>query len=328
MTHDDQYGWAQQQVNNYQTQRKQGTVRPLPGYNPLARGSADDRDLRAFVTAEFADIPDMFTAFAIPDPDACQPMVDALLRSAATLQPALSLMAPGDKLYTPLTFHGQAPNVPVATVADAMAVRMRYWTGAAAEAFDTYLSDFGTSTGYQRDLAVALAITLQSQLEIKRRMLSDIWTVGEKTIKTLEALDRLHCPTKGTASLTLTIVGAIAAIVVAAAESELLVGIGIAEGVGAGGSVLSTSGPFTVSQPLGGATVPEVIGSMREAMNRVASGVDDQQRQLVDAVRKLEQEVDSVSRIIQLQAPLGDVDLMSATAGDLGLNGRGLFYSR
>jgi len=54
------------------------------------------------------------------------------------------------------------------------------------------------------------------QLEIKRRILHDVWKLGEKTITALDALDRLHGPTRGKTSVILTVAGTIAAIAIGA----------------------------------------------------------------------------------------------------------------
>ncbi|MGI5238577.1 hypothetical protein [Dactylosporangium sp. CA-139066] len=324
LTHAEQYLQAQQQANN---QASQGQ----PEYSPLGRADDDGR-LRAFVSDEFAGIPALFTQFAVPDPDTCQPMVDGLFRVAATLQPSLELKVESNKLYDPVAVGNDTLKYPLGAYTDAVQVRMQHWTGSAADSFTFYLKQYDRSTLCQRQLAVVLALTLQAELEIKRRMLTDVWTLGETTIKVLDSLDHFHCPTRGGAAMVFTVVGAIAAIAIAAAPiAEELFAATVAT-AGAGiqgvGSILSTGGPYTVEQPLGGGTVPDVIQSMQSAMASLITAVDDKQRELATSLRTFSQEVDSSMNVILLSSPFTDDRLKTGTAADLDITGGQLFYDR
>ncbi|MFG2045538.1 hypothetical protein [Dactylosporangium sp. NPDC048998] len=223
LTHAEQYLMAQQRANNKASQGQ-------PEYISSSRAD-DDARLRTFVAEEFAGIPTMFSQFAVPDPNACQPMADALFRVAATLQPSLQLKAESNRLYDPVAVGNDTLKFPLGAYTDAIQVRMQHWAGSAADSFMFYLKLYERSTLCQRQVAVGLALTLQAELEIKRRMLTDVWTLGETTIKVLDALDHFHCPTRGGAAMILTVIGALAAVAVAAgpvAESLLAAGTGAA----------------------------------------------------------------------------------------------------
>jgi hypothetical protein len=336
MTHSDQYGYAQQQVHNYPTQPYSPDRRPLPGYNPSAGERDDGPDaVRAYATAEFSVIPSMYTAFAMPDPNSAQPMIDNLYRTAATLHTDLQLHAPSTEIYNPFPVGDSRLAHPLSDITSTIQTRVQNWSGDAADQFKFYLDDFATSTDRQRELAVSLAVTLECQLEIKRRTIYDVWQLGETTIKVLNGLDGWHCPTRGTAAIMLTIAGSIVAVALAAEAAGVSVGLmeGVAatgEAAGMTGSILSTGGPFTIQQPLGGNTVPQVIDSMRNAMEKIVQTAEDKQRDLVSSLNKLANQVDIARYSIQLSAPLGpnSTDLNRMSAADLDITGNNQFYDR
>src|SRR3954470_19023645 len=102
MTHSDQFAAAQREVNNYPTRKSPADRLTLPGYNSAPGRPDDSREgVRAYATAEFSVIPSMYTAFAMPDPDGAQPMIDDLYRTAATLHTDLQLRAPSKEIYHP-----------------------------------------------------------------------------------------------------------------------------------------------------------------------------------------------------------------------------------
>jgi hypothetical protein len=321
MTHDSQYGYAQQRINSHNADPA--------GYTPAPGTASDDAEnVRRFATAEFANIPDMFTSFALPDPNDCQPTVDALFRVAATLRLDLALPGADKKFYLPYTMQDDPLRVPLRDTVRATKLRMQHWTGTGADRFKVYLEEFEGSIDFQRGLAVSLALTLQSQMEIRKRILTDVWETGNTTIKVLDALDAWHCPTRGGAALSLTVVGAVAA-VLAAATAQEGIAVGITAAIsGSAGSILSTSGPYTVSQPMSGATVPGVIISMQNALAKVRTNADRQSQDLVTGLAALDQEIHAVAAVIQLRDPTGDVDLSTMTAAQLDITGGRYFYDR
>jgi hypothetical protein len=323
LTHAEQYAMAQQRANNQAT-------RDFSEYAPPDSGRPDDdARLRAFIADEFAGIPALFTAFAIPDPQSCQPMVDAFYRCAATLQPTLELKVSSRKLYDSFYIGNDKLDYSVSTTTRAIALRMQHWEGSAADRFEAYMGAFADSIGVQRQLAVSLGLTLQAQLDLKQRMLTDVWTVGQTTIKTLDALDRFHCPTRGGAAMIFTVIGAISAIGLAAAGQGLLAFVAMAsEGAQGLGSVLSTSGPYTVQQPLEGGTVPDVIRSMQQGLNRIVSIVDQKGQELAADLRTLNEQVDELRNAIQPAPPLSNPELLKTTVADLDETGGKLFFDR
>jgi hypothetical protein len=62
MNHGDQYRSAQVQIAAYQAQSADVGVPRIDNYTPPSNASSDAGDIRRFATAEFANIPSMFTA--------------------------------------------------------------------------------------------------------------------------------------------------------------------------------------------------------------------------------------------------------------------------
>ncbi len=320
----DDYGRAQQEVINYQVQQQTGTQPHLPGpYTTPTQGSLDDFDnVRRFATAKYADIPSYFTAFAIPDPDDDEPVADTWRRVANTLVPKM-VEAQGTTADAVGVFGGSGHNLLISEFVDNLIdIRMKSWHGPAAEKFIDYLRHFSTVATYQCTYAAFLAITLESQLEIKRRMLTDVWTLGEKTVKRLRSLEGI-CPTKGGAAMTFTVVGALAATVLSDGVAAPLIAA-----AGGLGSALSTGGPYTKKQVLGGGTVPEVLGLMHDQMQVIVADVTAEQRDLLRQVTTLTSWADSHSDLLTPLLPFGGLDLATAGIGQLDNNDQGLFWDR
>lgn len=321
MSNDNDYGDAQQRANNYGPQVGSGARQPMPGYEQPTSGSPDsDANLRRFVTAEYADIPDWFTAFSVPDPNAAQPTVDALYQSVATLMPSLEVQLRDGHLYYPLV-SGTGPAVPVANTINTMNSHLQHWDGTAAKQVKYYLDKFDTAAGLQCQLATSLAVTLQAQLEIRSRMLANVWDIGNKSLKALDALDG-WCPSKAELITEITVFGAIAAVIDAFPESLALVGEASLDGA----AILALLPGQQQEKPtIGGPTVPAVLSSVQRALNLVAGQVDSAQQELVDCLKKLEVALSQDMKIIQPDPP--DISGLGTARFDQ-LDGQKQFYDR
>lgn len=314
MKHDDDYGLAQQQANNYPNQVGTGVRPPLDGYTPPSSGPDDSSgNVRRFVSAEYADIPQFFTNFAIIDPGSIQYAIDDLYRTAATLEPDLKVeLKDGQghsKLYLPVTLGGAAARPPVRDVVNAMNVRLADWHGPAGDAVKIYLGKYDVASQLQRQLTISLAVTLQAQMEIRQRMLTDVWSIGENTIKALNKVNNNYCPDNANVGTVLTIVGAIGAVLLAIPTDGLSLAV---EGLQSAGSILGARSSATLQKTIGGHTVPQVLLSMIDAGREVMKSVNEQQADLVSCLNSLQNELGKIMSVVQLPPPTGVNDLRTA----------------
>ena len=286
------YAQAQQAANNDDTRSDTGQLTKVPGYTTPVTGRPDDEgNLRGYVGATYDGIPAMFARFALPDPDECRPMLDALHRVAASIRVDLTMTRKDGTVSAPAAVHPMAGVASVGETVDLINTRMKSWDGTAALAFGNYLRNNVDAAELQREVTMSLAIALEAQLEVNRRINTDIWEIGQKTYKVLEGLDA-WCPGSSGAksAALLTIGGAIAAVIFAGATAGVGgAAIGAAVGAAVGvEAIQSIATIWTNSAPLqnqkvtiGGMTVPPVIAGMQNAMTQLLKGIDAQQQQLV-----------------------------------------------
>ena len=211
MSQGDSYAEAQRYAHNDATRyRTYQTPLTNRNYQPPTSGAPDDGgNIRRYAEQMYADVPALFTAFSVPDPDLANGMVETLYRAAVTMQPSLAVAQQGGKLANPLLTSALSGTVPVKQMTAFIGVHMKNWDGPAAEAFSSYVNGFETSVQLQRELAIALAITLEMHLEVRRRMLTDVWEIGQQALKVLEVLDAAKFPSRTTLQVALTVAGAI-----------------------------------------------------------------------------------------------------------------------
>jgi len=157
----DSYGEAQQQAANDATRSNTDQETRVPGYTPPTSGRLDDdRNLRAYVTQDYAGIPAMFAAFALPNPDDSRPMLDALYSVAATMQVDLQLTSRDNTLAAPEAVHPLAGTVQIGEVVALITGHLKEWEGTAASAFAFYLEQNKNAAPLQRQVALSLALGL------------------------------------------------------------------------------------------------------------------------------------------------------------------------
>ena len=294
------YSQAQQAANNDATRSDTGQLTQVPGYSTPAGGRPDDEgNLRAYVGQ----------ACALPDPAECRPMLDALHRVAASSRVDLAMTRQDGTGSAPAAIRPLAGVAPVGETVDVIRTRMKSWEGQAALAFTNYLHQHVEAAALQREVTMSLAIALEAQLEIDRRINTDIWEIGQKTLKALESLDAWSPGSSGAKSAALlTIAGAIAAVIFAGATAGAgAAALGAAVGVEA---IQRIATIWTNSAPLesktvviGGLTVPPVITGMQNAMTELQKGIDGQQQQLVDGLNKYTAAVHGVWNKLLIAAP-------------------------
>jgi spore maturation protein SpmB len=320
------YAAAQQDANNDATRSDTGQLTRVPGYHTPASGRPDDEaNLRAYLEQAYAGIPALFTAFALPDPDGCRPLADALDAVAATVRVDLTLTAGPTSVAPPATANALAGAAPVGQMVALIKTRMKSWNGAAATAFEDYLTRAELLADLHRDFALSLALAAEVQLEINRRIITDIWEIGQKTLKALDGLDS-WCPGANSSKTValMTIGGAIAAVAtvflteVTAGGFEVALAAAATQTTVEGWQSLATilgAAPALREQKaeIGGMTVPPVITGMQAAINRLTSTSDDITGQLANALTHYRAIIEANRKRLLLRLP--DQLTAAGTAG-------------
>ncbi|MEV8506303.1 hypothetical protein AB0368_15915 [Actinoplanes sp. NPDC051475] len=319
----ESYGQAQQAANNDATRSDTGQLTQVPGYTTPASGRPDDEgNLRAYVTQAYAETPAMFAAFALPNPDDSRPMLDALYSVAATVQVDLQLTSRNNTVVAPDAVNPIAGTAQVGDVVDLIKGHMKQWQGNAALAFEHYLQNNVDAAALQRQVALSLALGLEAQLEINRRINTDIWEIGQKTYKALDGLDA-WCPGANASKSValLTIAGAIAAVIFAGATAgaggaAFAATVGV-EGLQSLATTLSNTGPLQNQKvDIGGMTVPPNITGMQNAMTTLTKSIDAQQQELTAGLVKFSANVQANMDKIMVASPreLNEVRTADSTA--------------
>ncbi|MDR6325924.1 hypothetical protein [Actinoplanes couchii] len=290
---DESYSMAQQgSINDYNRYGPPGVPTQNPHYQPPASGEPSDvANVQEYVRQALADVPELFTAFAVPDPDIAAGMMNGpLYRTAGTLVPNLRIARRADGGLSTEVLAGDSEVEPVGQLAVNIGLHMEHWEGDAAIEFSGYCSKLGTAAVMQQSAALNLAEIMEAHLEIRRRQLTDAWRIGEDTIKVMDSLSAWCRSRKKSTQTVLTVVGAIAAVVVISVAPEALpagaaLGAEVIQGLGAVLGTVPDSKEETLS--IAGATVQDVIQSMSVALYTLQARVDAQEELLVGALSKL-----------------------------------------
>ncbi|WIM98601.1 hypothetical protein ACTOB_002205 [Actinoplanes oblitus] len=328
---DESYSQAQQgSIDDYTKSQTPGMTTSNPHYSAPSSGNPEDNgNVQEYVRQALADVPTYFTAFSVPDPDSInESLTSPLYRTAGTLIPSLKLTrkAGGQLSADSLAGDAQAESVSQ-LVGHITNVHMKYWTGDAANKFTGYCAALTDAADLQHQFATSLAEVMDAHLELRRRQLTDVWNIGETTIKVLDSLDQWCLNRKKGTQTALTVVGAIAAVVVVAVAPETLpAGSAVAaETIQSLGAILGTV-PDKKEETLSitGATVQAVIESMIDSIRKLNEQVDQQEQLLAQALGALRQAVD-LHRAQLLVPPPGEfTKLADADIGTL----REVFYNR
>jgi len=236
-------------------------------------------------------------------------MLEALYGVAATVRVDLRMTERNNSVSAPDAVKPLAGTARVDEVVNLVTSRMKQWQGNAALAFTNYLDRNADAAALQRDVALSLAVSLEAQLEVNRRINTDIWEIGQKTYKALDGLDA-WCP-GGNASKSvalLTIGGAIAAVIFAGATAgagtaAFAAAVGV-EGWQSLATIWSNSAPLkTEEAPIGGMTVPPIITGMQNAMQKLTKSADTQQQELVRGISEYTQAVHSNWHSLLIDGP-------------------------
>jgi hypothetical protein len=172
-------------------------------------------------------------------------------------------------------------------------------------------------------LALRLAEAMETHLELRRRQLTDIWNIGENTIKTLDALDT-WCHGKKTTQNVLTVVGAIAAVIVVASTEGVAAPLA-AEGVQSLAAIMGTiPDPTPERADISGATVQAVIQSMFDAIQRLHRRVDEHGELLRQTLVEVRSSMRGAMPLYMVEAEEKFTGLADADVGAL----RKSFYDR
>ncbi|WP_436536407.1 hypothetical protein [Actinoplanes sp. HUAS TT8] len=298
----ESYEQAQREANNDQTRHETGQPTRSVNYHPTADGEADDHgNLSAYVHDLYAQLPQMFTQFAVPDPATMQPIIDTFYQAVVTLHPTLEIKADGAKITTPMLVSGAPAVAPVEQSINIMHTHLKRWEGHAANAFALYIGGFKTASELQQQIAVNLANGLEAMADIRKAMLTDVWNVGTVTYKALDQLDG-WCSHSAKEVAKLTIVGALAAVAYVATDGMAAIAV---ESVQSAATIMSSMA--TINQPaeqnIEGATVPPILDGMATALNRVRAAVDEQERVVAQAMTAVTAALERYRQLAVLRAP-------------------------
>ncbi|MFI1989079.1 hypothetical protein [Actinoplanes sp. NPDC020271] len=296
------YEQAQREANNDESRYQTGQPTRSVNYHPPATGEADDHgNLSAYVHDMYAQLPQMFTQFAVPDPATMQSTIDTLYQTVVTLSPSLEIKADGTKITTPMLVSGRPAVAPVETSVNTMHAHLKGWEGHAANAFEVYLGGLNTASRLQQQLAVNLANGLEAMTDIRQAMITDVWTIGNLTYKALDQLDG-WCSHSAKEVAKLTIVGALAAVAYVITDGVAAIAV---ESVQSAATIMSSMA--TINQPaeqnIEGATVPPILDGMATALNRVRTAVDEQERVVAQAMSKVTAALERNRDFAVLRAP-------------------------
>lgn len=290
----------------------------------IDRAMHDPEYARSFAEHMYADVPQLFSVFGENDPSECKGASDALWGAAAILDPKLDLTiriedgAPRN----PVPVHYGAPNVALQLRQSAMLTRMKDWEGAAANAFQSnFVKQMPKAIGLQARTITSLAITMEANLEIRRRANDDIWEIGQKTMTALDQVDDCDPAEVG---CVLSVVGAVVGIIgtlVAAPESG---GLSLA---GTAAIISGLFGAAGASVGLSGATVPSVMQHMRSAITTVKKSIHNEEKELRRAVEKLCEHARQDRQQLRVPHPVALTSLKGEDVSDLkDPNGTHSFY--
>lgn len=325
---DESYSQAQQDsINDFYKARTPVTPTENSHSTPPASGDPDDpENIKAYVRSDLVDLPRYFTAFSVPDPDSVnEVLTEPFYRTAGTLVPNLRLTRKYGGQLSADSLADSGPYVePVGGMVKLiLGNHMKHWEGDAAEKFHGYCLRHEEAASRQNQLALNLAEAIDAHLELRRRQLTDVWSIGEKTIQTLDALDA-WCTRKKTTQNVLTVVGAIAAVLVVVSTDGAAAPVA-AEGVQGLAAFLSTI-PAPTPEPadISGATVQAVIQSMFDAIQRLRRRVDEQQETLRQVLIRMQADMRGKLPRMLVEPPSEFTGLANADVDTL----RTTFYDR
>jgi hypothetical protein len=305
---DESYNQAQQDsVNDFTKSHTPVTPTKNPHYAmPTSGDPTDAENIKAYVRSALADLPRYFTVFSVPDPDSINDAITTpFYRTAGTLVPSLRLTRKnGDGHLTTDTLAGSDSTAESVNemLEFITTIHMKHWTGDAANAFTGYCLMLKQAVEIQHQFAISLAEVMDAHLELRRRQLTDVWNIGEKTIQALDALDS-WCNRKKTIQNVLTVVGAIAAVVVVVATEGAVAPVA-AEGVQSLAAILGTI-PDRQEEPadISGATVQAVVSSMYNVIQKLHTLIDEQEQQLQRALQTLQTVVHGAMPTLLVEPP-------------------------
>lgn len=274
-----------------------GLPQPAPRHNEL--------ETRRSIEGQFADIPEVFRAFAeMPDPQAFQPRLE-------NLDLALRELSSGWASEDPINGRYYRANDKLDKMTDATNNIVR-WTGRAAMEFRrNFIAPFRSIVANQFIAVAILRSALEAEQEIWIRARNDIDKIAHDT---LVALDRMDDCGKNSWVMTFTVVSSVAGVSGAAlapfsgGASLSLTAIAAASQVAAAG--VPDDPPQVNFQ---GETAIAVIASMRDAIGLLHGYIAEQERKVADALTHSYQEIMQDRDSFVAKRP----ELAGATAADV-----------
>jgi hypothetical protein len=270
---------------------------PPAGWDDYSKATLpSDTDFEYAMTS---GLPKLFTSFSIPDPASGLAAIQTLYTVAMTLIPDLQVTIEGGTPSYPTYNAAPSGLTPPETMIANINSHVSGWRGEAATAFTDYFNAFGTSVEKQHGLTLSLAVLLAAEVRLRQAMLTDVWEVGQQTLKAIDAISSATChPTANNVGCVLTVVGIVADVgLVAVTEGVSLavtatVGGILLNGI-AGALTNSYSANTTPNLPLGGYYTSNVLDNMRARLTEIYNSWVGQEAEIVSAINNLSGKLDT-----------------------------------
>jgi hypothetical protein len=220
-------------------------------------------------------VPELYSSFAGPSPDSC----GAVIGQVNAVRQAV-----GDNIPTQDPDQAPAgswrPSPTIAPTLNRVYNQATGWEGGGAQAFGDYIDNLRGSNciiDHQSNVGTVLTVGLRAHQDILTRAYQDIWSIGEETIKVLDAGGTGGC-TGPSGNIVLQIVSGIAWVAGAAAtDGAALALTALAAAAGSTGGFLPPEKHTTIH----GTTMLSVISTMSDAIGTLLTWIGNQQALVV-----------------------------------------------
>lgn len=270
--------------------------------NPQQQQAAADQiptreEVRAAANKAYADLPDLFTWFATPDPARTSPAIENLWVVVRGVGSALDKEGGSSAPTYPIKDDSWEPNVELGERSKKVdGLIGKNWDGEAYRAFRyNFVMHIDTTIERQGKVASALAVSLQAHKAIRDCFHTDIWKIGQNVTKALDTVGDCNSDDVDSAITVFTAIAGVA-LAVPTDGVSLVALAGLAkEGASASKDVkaaLKTNSGNTKKVPIGGPTVDAIVKNLRSAVNTLRSGTTDQEYELYQFIHAVGQEAD------------------------------------
>ena len=281
---------------------------------PKLRESGQRVKYKAQLERETEDLPNLYASFFVPGPDTWGKIIHDFANVASALSNPPTPTDNGSHIIRfprPINGNSFKPILPAAQLLSEFYHHVDDWGGTAKENFFTnFVSGLPIAISQQGWLGAALLAVLQHQEGVQRAANSDIWMIGQKTLKALDSLPSMWFFGFGAAdvSVILSIVGSLAGFL----ESD---GVTAAAVVGAASSadglvnstltkmhdLLAPTGHS--DGKIGGSSVEDVLGDMRDTITKLVGVISHRDASVASVLKDINGYIQSHQQQFSIPAP-------------------------